>query len=94
MEKTEYILKLPDLGLVLEKLQSIENYLSQNQTSSITERQSFLTRQEVAELCGNVSLTTLHNWRQKGVLVPTKKAGRKPLYDREDVYKFLNSNGL
>lgn len=38
-----------------------------------------LSRQEVAKLL-NVSLVTIHNLRKRGVLQPTHKVGRKPLY--------------
>lgn len=38
-----------------------------------------LSRQEVAEFLG-VSLVTLHNLKNKGILKPTHKVGRKPLY--------------
>ncbi len=50
-----------------------------------------LTRKEVAEICKVTSLTTLWNWEQKGKLVPKKKAGKKPLYLRQDVEDFLNN---
>ncbi|MCF8715459.1 helix-turn-helix domain-containing protein [Joostella atrarenae] len=38
-----------------------------------------LTRQEVAELL-RVSLVTIHNLKKRGILKPTHKVGRKPLY--------------
>jgi len=48
-----------------------------------------LTRKEVLALCKIKSLATLWNWKQKGKLVPKKKAGKKPLYLRQDVEDFL-----
>lgn len=45
---------------------------------------SFLSRQEVAEMLG-ISLVTLHNHNKKGILKPSHKIGRKPLYLLEDV---------
>nr|WP_298996232.1 helix-turn-helix domain-containing protein [uncultured Allomuricauda sp.] len=47
---------------------------------------NFLNRQEVAEMLG-ISLVTLHNHNKKGILKPTHKIGRKPLYLLEDVLK-------
>ncbi len=47
-----------------------------------------LSRQEVAELL-NVSLVTLHNLRKKGILKPTHKVGRKPLYLESSVLEQL-----
>lgn len=44
----------------------------------------FLSRQEVAEMLG-ISLVTLHNHKKKGILKPSHKIGRKPLYLLEDV---------
>lgn len=44
----------------------------------------FLSRQEVAEMLG-ISLVTLHNHNKKGILKPTHKIGRKPLYLLDDV---------
>lgn len=40
---------------------------------------SLLTRNEVAGFLG-ISLVTLHNHNKKGILKPTHKIGRKPLY--------------
>ena len=58
----------------------------QNQSSK-----EFLTRKEVAELCKVKSLSTLWYWKQKGILVPTANAGRKPLYKHSDVIDFLKN---
>ena len=44
----------------------------------------FLDRQQVAKMLG-ISLVTLHNHRKKGILKPSYKIGRKPLYDLQDV---------
>ena len=44
----------------------------------------FLSRKEVAEMLG-ISLVTLHNHNKKGILKPSHKIGRKPLYLLEDV---------
>ena len=50
-----------------------------------------LTREETANLCNIKSLTTLWNWEQDGRLTPTMRAGKKPLYLRQDVMNFLNN---
>lgn len=48
-----------------------------------------LTREEVAKLCKVKSLSTLWHWKKQGLLAPTSRAGRKPLYKYEDVIEFL-----
>ncbi len=47
-------------------------------------KQQFLSRQEVAKMLG-ISLVTLHNHNKKGILRPSHKIGRKPLYLYEDI---------
>ena len=47
-------------------------------------QKQLLSRQEVAEMLG-ISLVTLHNHNKKGILKPSHKIGRKPLYLLEDV---------
>ncbi|MEC3905535.1 hypothetical protein VOI54_00745 [Tamlana sp. 2201CG12-4] len=73
------------------KIRRLESEL-QNLNLKIDKNQStkeYLTREETAKLCGVKSLTTLHNWKVKGILVPTGKAGRKPLYKRLDVIDYI-----
>ena len=53
----------------------------------------FLSRQEVAEMLG-ISLVTLHNHNKKGILKPTHKIGRKPLYLLEDVMEKIRLSNL
>ncbi|TWO34709.1 hypothetical protein E1J38_002295 [Seonamhaeicola sediminis] len=53
-----------------------------------------LTKKEVLEVCKIKSPTTLWNWEQKGKLVPKRRAGKKPLYLRQDVEDFLNGGFL
>lgn len=50
----------------------------------------YLTIEETMELCRIKSPSTLWNWKQQGLLVPKARAGRTPLYLREDVLNFLN----
>lgn len=52
----------------------------------MSKQQKLLSRKEVADLLG-VSLVTLHNLKQKKILVPTHKVGRKPLYLYEELLK-------
>lgn len=52
----------------------------------MSKEQKLLSRNEVANLLG-VSLVTLHNLKQKKILVPTHKVGRKPLYLYEELLK-------
>lgn len=61
------------------------------QVNSLEQKNENLTRKEVAEMCKVTSLTTLWNWEQKGKLVPKRKAGRKPLYQYQDVIDFLEN---
>lgn len=72
------------LNQKVEKLLSLIYNFKPNQ-------KEFLTRQEVAKMCNIKSLATLWNWEQKGKLVPTLNAGKKPLYKREDVINFLKN---
>lgn len=64
------------------------------QVVNAEQKSEYLTRKEVAEICKVTSLTTLWNWEQKGKLVPKRKAGKKPLYLRQDVENFLKGNNL
>jgi hypothetical protein len=47
---------------------------------------TLLTRFQVAQLL-SISLVTLHNHKVKGLLRPTHKIGRKPLYLKSEVMK-------
>lgn len=62
------------------------------QVVNAQQKSEYLTRKEVAEICKVSSLTTLWNWEQKEKLVPKRKAGKTPLYLREDVEAFLQGN--
>ncbi len=50
-----------------------------------------LTRQQVAGMLG-ITLTTLWNWNNKGIL-PTIKIGNKVRYRRSDIENLLNKKG-
>ena len=54
-------------------------------------KKEYLTTEEVAELCNIKSPSTLWNWKEKGVLVPIARAGRKPLYKYQDVIDYLEN---
>lgn len=54
-------------------------------------KKEYLTTEEVAELCNIKSPSTLWNWKEKGVLIPVARAGRKPLYKYQDVIDYLEN---
>lgn len=56
------------------------------QESSEKNEDVLLTRTEVAKLL-SISLVTLHNHNIKGILKPSHKIGRKPLYLKSNVLK-------
>jgi hypothetical protein len=56
---------------------------------SSPDQPKLLTSAEVAKICKVKSLSTLWYWRKKNLLVPTSRAGRKPLYKYQDVLNFL-----
>lgn len=56
------------------------------ETSSIKNEDILLTRTEVAKLL-SISLVTLHNHNIKGILRPSHKIGRRPLYLKSNVLK-------
>ena len=60
-----------------------------NQSKSFDTADSYLSREEVAAMCKIKSLSTLWAWKEKNLLVPTSRAGRKPLYLKKDVLAFL-----
>ena len=49
-------------------------------------KEELLSRQQVAELLG-VSLVSVNNYKNKGILKPKYKVGGKPLYELSDVLK-------
>jgi len=57
-----------------------------NNTFDMLPNDSLLTRFQVAAFL-NISLVTLHNHKVKGILRPTHKIGRKPLYLKSEVIK-------
>ena len=54
---------------------------------------NFLSRHQVAEMLG-ISLVTLYNHNKKGILKPSHKIGRKPLYLLEDVLNQIKLSNL
>lgn len=68
-------------------LEGIKNWAPPKNQSNNSH--DLLTAQEVAKICKVKSLSTLWYWRKQGLLVPTSRAGRKPLYKHEDVIEFL-----
>jgi len=81
-------------GILEMQVQALElkmDKLTDLLKKQFSKRKDYLTISEVAEMCGIKSKSTLFNWKRKGKLMPTKKAGRKPLYKRTDVERFLES---
>jgi hypothetical protein len=64
---------------VLEKMQ---------QDQSAKDEKEFYTREETAKLL-NVSLATLFNWNNEGIL-KTKKIGKRVYYSKNEVLARLN----
>lgn len=62
---------------------------AQSSKDSKEPNKKYLTRQEVAKMCRVKSLTTLWDWDKKGILKPSLRSGRRPLYKYEDVQRFL-----
>jgi hypothetical protein len=72
---------------VSAELQKLLPQLRRTIESTINQ-DKFYSRKEAAEkLC--VSLTTLHNWKVQGILVPMQ-SGRKCLYTAEQLETFLS----
>lgn len=70
----------------------MENQIITN--AFLSGQDSLLSRKEVADLL-QISLVTLHNHKVNGILIPTYKVGRKPLYLMSEVLKqiqLLNKN--
>lgn len=62
--------------------------------SSVKSEDVLLTRTEVAKLL-SISLVTLHNHNVKGILKPSHKIGRRPLYLKSNVLKQIQmSNSI
>ncbi|GAA4954805.1 hypothetical protein GCM10023314_30610 [Algibacter agarivorans] len=89
-------IKLDELvQLLTNKFEDIiqkNNEVVSKQVFNTEPKSKYLNKKEVAEICKITSPTTLWNWEQKGKLVPTRKAGKKPLYLRKDVEEFLKGN--
>ncbi|MBJ6119498.1 helix-turn-helix domain-containing protein [Pontibacter sp. BT310] len=83
---SQQLLELMSKTFAVE-LEKVLPYVLSAVKSSINE-QKLYTRKEAAEKL-NVSLTTLHNWKVQGILVPMQ-SGRKCLYTAEQLDTFLN----
>jgi len=84
-----YGLKADTTSYEVERLAEKMHQLEQKLNALKPAEKKFLTRKETMELCRITSPTSLFNWKQAGKLVPKAKAGRKPLYLRQDVIDFL-----
>lgn len=63
--------------------------LSQDAKSTSTEER-YMSRREVAQLCGGVTEQTVSNWHTQGIL-KGKKVGNRLLFNRQDVLKALDN---
>jgi hypothetical protein len=75
-----------EIELLKEKIEQLEKRFNNSKPAE----KLYLTKKEVMDLCDISSQSTLWNWKKQGLLVTRARAGRKPLYLREDVLNFLN----
>lgn len=91
MEKNVYneFTKTISKDIVRQVMEDLKLFYT-TQTPLTSNDVEYLTREEVASLCKVKSLSTLWSWRKKKLLIPTSKAGRKPLYLKSEVLAFLD----
>ena len=71
--------------------QIVHKIVSQMQTGQVSkDEKEFYTRKETSEHL-NVSYSTLHNWKEKGILMPIKM-GAKVYYSKDEVKARLKIN--
>lgn len=74
---------------ILERFDSLQKEIANlKEHYQPKEPNEYLTREEVANFL-KVSLTTLNDWRHKGLLIP-QKAGTRVRYKRAEVEALLN----
>jgi AraC-like DNA-binding protein len=64
--------------------------LSQGTKAAATTEERYMSRKEVAQLCGGVTEQTVSNWHTQKIL-RGKKVGSRLLFKREDVLKALDN---
>lgn len=64
--------------------------LLQGTKSATTSEERYLSRKEVAQLCGGVTEQSISNWHKQGIL-KGKKVGNRLLFKRQDVLKTLDN---
>jgi len=69
-------------SILTEELKKFGNYFTQDTIESAS-RDECLTREEVCKML-KVSMTTLYNWNNEGILV-NHKFGRRVYYKKDDV---------
>lgn len=80
-------------SILIEKLSPIYNRTVETHSNDwFTDDKKYLTPKETAKLCNISSLSTLWNWKKKGLLIPIASAGKNPRYLRQDVLDFLTRN--
>lgn len=70
------------------EMENFKNLVPNNHTDPEQES-NLLTREQTAKLL-KVSVTSLHNWAKKEILMP-KKIGRRIYYFKSEVYEKINS---
>lgn len=91
MEKIQFIETSPNslANLIEEKIKLQLEDLKRNFTPK--EPEDFLSRNETAKLL-KISLVTLHQWSNSGILKPMKLGNRTYFSKREITEKMYNSN--
>jgi excisionase family DNA binding protein len=74
-------------SILTEELKKFGNYFTQDTIESAS-RDECLTREEVCKML-KVSMTTLYNWNNEGILV-NHKVRRRVYYKESDVKALLN----
>lgn len=76
----------------LDKLEGAINALSSQSSNTASEQQTeYLTRREVAKLF-KISLVTVHDWTQKGIIT-AYKIGNRVYYKRSEIETALVQKG-
>jgi hypothetical protein len=93
----------PFIALPFQNLQELDKHfetliersinrtlLSQGTKTTATTEERYMSRREVAQLCGGVTDQTISNWHTQGIL-KGKKVGNRLLFKRQDVLKALDT---
>jgi hypothetical protein len=70
----------------------IKDLFSKREQTPHPESETFLTRKETAQFF-QISLYTVHDWMNKGIIKPYK-AGNRTYFKREELIEVLNQSNL